>query len=336
MPEQIPQPNKKIEVIPPYEFRKGTKLSDEEKKALSDYLSGLTVEWKGNAKPREESGRRMFEISRLINNNLLWAKENLGLSLALKKRNISLPKIKFYDPEEFNKMAEAGEFSHDVQGCVITEAGDAVILEQKNERVVLERTNHELIHMLGRIVVDAKKRDGNQINFFIHKIGYTDERKKQFDVFSEAITEMINLESLAYYQKTTGTDYITGCKVGYFVAVIFFDMLIAKLAEKSGLSGQEIRKDLYTGYFTGQFKYLSLFNKHLGEGTLKKIAGLPKYVLGGMGTTESTEFLFKDKFKEAGLDYYEFLDKIERYYAGKEVKLYCGVEVSKNVKPSKI
>ncbi len=339
MSEQIPQPNKKIEVIPPYEFRKGTKLSDEEKKALSDYLSGLTVEWKGNAKPREVRGGRLFEISRLINNICLWAKKELGVSLALKKSDISWQKIKFYDSEEFNKMTKAGELGYESLGASKFPTNDTVILEQKNERETLRNTNHELIHALGRAVISAQKRGDGEPNIVAYRSGYGSYRKNTFLVFNEVMTEMINLESLAHYQKMEGVDYITGCKVGYFVAVIFFDMLIAKLAEKSGLSGQDLRRDLYTGYFTGEFKYLNLFNKYLGDGALKKIASLPGDafdLVGGVGgSVKYTDLLFKDLLKESYLDYDEFIKRVEKYNAGEDEKLYCGVEISKNIKSPK-
>lgn len=231
-------------------------------------------------------------------------------------------------------MVEAGEFAHGVRGSVKPVFNDIVMLEGPSEQQTLHDTNHELVHTFGRKVFSIKKRDDGGKNIIIQRVGYGSFKNNFFMTFNEAITEMINLETLAYCQTRGGVDYITGCDIGYPAAVIFFDMLINKLAERSGVSGQELRKDFYTGYFNGRFKYLHLFNQYLGRRALQEIADLPKHVFTDK-PTEHTSTLFKKIFKEADLNYDEFVEKLNGYNVGENIKLHCGVEVSKNIQSSK-
>jgi hypothetical protein len=302
--------------IPKYSFNRSADLSSEEKARVFEYLDNLTIDKGGQL--LDISPERKAEIEELLNNQILWAEEYLGLRVKQ-----SLPhekKIRFYSLEEFEKIFPES------RGRARMEIGSKDIFCKEvegEEQFTLAALNHELVHALASHAIFIERIPKNNDEYGIKleefRTGYNNPRTGAFKYLNEIATEMINIEMLDFLRKKGGRDHLSGTTVAYHAGVILFDMIIDQAAAKLDISNRDLKKNFYTGYFLGDISKLKFIDDVFGKGALKSMAELTK--------TDYDREAYQKLCHIFNINFNTFKDKGGRYWRGKEIEVLGGIKL---------
>lgn len=303
--------NEFIQEVPHHYFQASAELSSQDEQNILEFMKNLTTEmpWQEAKKTSE----RLGQIFELITAQMEWIKENLGLSLI--DRFEGFRKIKFYRPEEFDKIAIHFNKEKGWCGSHSSPSNEIIAKEFDNETQTLYNLSHELVHCFSRITLKIRKNENNNTSINTIRYGYQNTTNNTFRFFNEVITELINLDIVEYLKKTKKKDYIEGNNIGYSDGVIFFDVILDQMSKVLQKPIQEIKNEIYKGYFTGDMTCLKVFNEVFGPNALKLISRVSPSSPIGMQDFDLGE-------RGAECD-----DRFQKYSGGQEIRLYGGIKL---------
>lgn len=305
-----------IKELPEYKFAASADMTEQSIRDVSEFLAGYDIEFP--AEDQEKSAERIREINGLIENQLLWLETTLGLSA--KARTPLIEKIKFYKPEAWQKLDVPSQNTSRSEGFHTTPIRKIMVLEHADKRRTLLNLNHEIVHALSRLTLHIRKKGDKRHVAQGRMLGYDSLVSGSLRTLNEVVTETINLETIDFYKhQADGKDYSGGREPAYALGVIFLDMALESIARSSNKTHEEVRGDLYRGYFEGDPSALRIFDKTFGRGALKILSSLT-IDQKGFDTLVETAKIFK-------VDAEGFKSRVSRYQSGQTVRLYSGIDI---------
>lgn len=296
-----------LENLPRFQFNKFPNLTAHEVKAIEGNARQYSVI------PAEKSipisPERAEAIKVLVQNQVDWAKERLGISLD--KRMPWMEKIRYFSSDIYKTLDTVCDGIH----TPIT--NDISLPEQPTEEKTLVDTNHELVHQFSRQLLSVHRRSDGWRNIESYFLGYQHNGKFQF--FNEIITEMVNAEQLQFLLETKGIDY-TQTQRGYHPGLLFFDMVLDKVSSSLNIDRREMQADLYRGLFKGDMTVIRPFRSVFDHETVQILADFDRTY----ATSAAVLGVFADKF---GINEEEYRQKVTEYEQGKEVEFLGGMKI---------
>ena len=289
-------------------------------------MEKAVTEWP--AELLEITPERKEKIRQILESQIEWIEKYLSLSA---NRNfLHGDKIKFYDFEEFRKIFPFPDIRGESR--IMFRSKEIFSLEiEGHERQTLAFLAHELVHAMARhsLFVERSEKDGEHLKILKEFMtGYENVRTKTFFFLNEIVTEMIKIEILDYMRRGKREDLLTGVSIAYHPAVIFFNKVVEKAAEKLNSSAEDLRKRIYTGYFVGDIKALKIFEEAFGKGTLKEFAQLRR------NTNFSEWQLYENLCKKLGVDSSEVREEFRKYENNKEIEILGGIKLRRYLLPT--
>ena len=307
------------EILPRYYFDNIANLSKSEIQDLTFHIR----HYEENLPAIESRGINLEEfatIDYLLLNQNDWVAEKFNLSL--ENRCPEMCKIHFLLENEMEEWQKFYSLSKNTYGS-FKSYGTIFVVDFGKAPQTFGYLNHELVHSNSAIRFNASKRKDNFFDVSDQFIGYYNFKNKKFNVLNEALTEMINIETLDYFRNNEkhGKDILGSYHLSYKPEVLFFDLLIEEAGKRLNMCSNQIRNELYKGYFTGSFKPLNLFEKAFGKGTLKTLADMP--------------FVTNDDLLDMALYIRKFgivpsyFSQLMNFDCGKEISICGGIKIQK-------
>ncbi|MBI5140506.1 MAG: hypothetical protein HZA94_03625 [Candidatus Vogelbacteria bacterium] len=195
-------------------------------------------------------------------------------------------------------------------------------MEEKTQKEeTMHHFSHEMVHALSNRVFHIN--DPDQIGREFTNVRLSFQSRQKLANLNEAVTQMINLEILAYLRdERDGPDYLYNIDVPYFRSVVLLDEIIRVLAKNNNENPQTIRMNLYGSYFKGATVDLKIFEEGFGKGSLKLLAEMPDKI--DLPYLEKIERHFK-------IDLKGLADKINSYIKKEEVEILGGIELRRTM-----
>lgn len=239
-----------------------------------------------------------------------WAKTELGIDPTAR-----LPQKEKIAVVSLRSLREKTENPTRV-GCA-NNLSREMMLGEELETDLPYAFNHEMVHQLSAA---RRKTRFDPRTGFLTKVeankGYRTATGK-FQLLNEALTDLVNMEILQSVKDRHGQDYLQVRGVGYAPEAILLDALIKKTGEASG-QGEQFRKDLYRGLFTGDVEVLRTMEQNLGKGTLARLVDAQPETYAELAKLGG----------ELGLDEEKLRQAYRRLRRGKKVTLANNISVS--------
>ncbi len=258
-----------ITVLPRYAFA-GARLSEQEKKAVEEYLSKQRMDILEQPTPTPVV--KPAQIQELLDSHAQWVRM---LGFDVKNSMPDLSKIYFFSPDEFAKLAKRWGKQANWGGAQFEPSGEIVLPDLPSPAATLGNLGHEIIHAFSKVTLFVRRTADGVIHTVPYLYGYENVKQGVLKCLSEAVTEAANIEALDYLRKRGGPDYLTGTHIAYLGSTISLDMMLRETAGLLGRDVKEIKREIYKGYFASQPFALKIIEDAFGQGALKFLSTLP-------------------------------------------------------------
>lgn len=250
----------------------------------------------------------------LVNFQSKWIEENLGINIENRLTEANKPtpagirrtlihRTLLHDEgEDWDTVKFLYGKKEDVAGLAHVHIRSKIHIRRPNDKETLEHIfGHEHIHVLTGQVFDIKHEDISEEKILVGGVpllaGYENYNSKTFNIFSEALTEMMNIEMLhAYHKASTNGANQEPEDLFYGAAVIAFDAIFQEAATRLGVSYKTLRHNLYKGMLTADMTQIRSLVSAFGKEEIRRIAradlssfrkyGTVKTFVEGFGVTE--------------------------------------------------
>jgi len=310
-----------------FRFNKSAHLSEAEKKATERWLADLYLE-SDVIKSREiDSIEYALKIDYLICSGTDWAKEKLGIDLKL--RIPSLKKIRFI----YERDTPEEDRDPNVSAIHEAKSGSIYIIESSDEARTMNTLSHEIVHAFSNTTLQIERQEFG-VGIEVSHSGFRGATNDTFKYFNELVTEAINIIILEYHRKQqNGIDYLEpGHGIGYANGVLFFDTLVKAAAEKLGEKEDDIRSEIFRGYFRGDFTVLKVFTRAFGSVSGEPILKTLSMLKEDYYPSELLHILLVALKIESSIlpSESDYLKKWEKYKSGKPIEILGGITIHKN------
>lgn len=262
--------------VPAFHFSKGARLGPAQEQLLEKYLKDLQIDFTSETPSRMRLDRAVH-VDDLLADQVEWAEQRLGISLI--RRIPYIRKIHFLPSEEHRLGGDPHVF-----GRTNATSQEIFLYEQSSESRTMQYLSHELVHVFSRNMFNVEKaldqRGKTTLGLKVRLSGFRNMANDTFAYFNEIVTEAINIEVLSFQRAQGRTDYLAdGHEIAYAKGVIFLSNLFSMCARRVSMKPEEVKRQIYRGYFTGDPTVLRLIARafdetQTAEPLLKQLASL--------------------------------------------------------------
>jgi hypothetical protein len=315
-----------IQALPKFRFPRSVTDRQIITRAQHDLTEGRVLV---PATASEMTLERWAAIQLVIHHQIAWVKKNVGVDV--ESRRPKDMKIKFYPDDEFRKIRLKFNIPESAPAISFPSLGQILILDRESELANLFSLGHELIDVYSNKVIGLENYTPLSAKPpTLLRDGYANVRIGKFELFNQAVVEMINIESyfsvinnLPENDKRAIMEQMSMLEIGYLPVILLVDCLIDEASKRLGKNPQDLRRDMYRGYFDGNIQSLKFFEQAFGKGALNSIGSL----------NESNIFelyIYRFLSFKSGFDITPFLDKLKKYYiSAEEIEILGGIKLKK-------